>query len=204
MFLANKLSLFLLSLSSLLFLYGYMIYGKHDWIAAKEPINISEVGSLIIEFQSQMNSFYELRIETDRVLDQSEQSCLLGIQDYRVDNCVYDDRNFKIAWSISTNGRIIAEGNSNQSYSGALGSKMSKILKEFKTLKGEKYTIALEVVRSDKRLAITNPVIKVLIGKSEHKQGYVLSGLSYLLAYALLFLSMLIFIINLIYRRFIK
>ncbi|PVV13008.1 MAG: hypothetical protein B6D77_04805 [gamma proteobacterium symbiont of Ctena orbiculata] len=198
--LATKISIVIFSLAVCAFAYGYFSYGKYDWIAAKEPINVTTNENYEISFKSQMDANYELELETERNLEFREQNCRLGIETFKKDECGKNIEKLIIQWSISEAGTKIASGKSSDTTSGFWGPNMGKTLHWFQTEKGKEYKVTAQITKTDPSLAVTNPFLKVSIGRMEHKGTFVISSLALYLSYLLAGIAVLTWLFGVVYR----
>jgi hypothetical protein len=199
--LSTKISIAILALAVSLFSYGYFSYARYAWVAAKKQIDVSNTNTHELSFISQMDSGYELELLTERNLDFKEQNCRLGIETDKKNECGDFKELLVIDWSIRQAGTEVASGKSNKSTSGFWGRRtMGKTLHRFKTEKGKKYIITAKTRVVDPALAITNPLIKVSVGRMEHKNAYVFSSLSFYASYFLGGIAVIIWLAGIIYR----
>lgn len=198
--LATKVSLVIFLLAVSMFAYGYFSYERYDWIAAEKPIDVTAHGTYEIAFKSQMNASYEFELETERNLEFREQNCRLGIETHKKDECGSSIEKLLIQWSISEDGAEIASGKSNDTTSGYWGPHIGKTLHWFQAKKDTEYTIAAEIVNIDPALVVTNPHLKVSIGRMEHKGAFVISGLAFYASYLLACIAALIWLFGFVYR----
>lgn len=92
-------------------------------------------------------------------------------------------------------------GKSGDKVSGFWGSTMGKTLHVFETKKGKNYTILASVIEPDPALAATDPVLKVVIDRVEHKSAVIYSGLLNLTSYLLIVIAAAICFIGFICKR---
>ncbi|AWF81784.1 hypothetical protein BTJ40_13640 [Microbulbifer sp. A4B17] len=144
---------------------------------------------------------YELEFQTERVLDFREKNCRLGI--HFLDKEKYKDHSETLAidWAILEEGIEVAVGKSGDKASGFWGSTMGKTLYVFETIKGKNYTILASVIEPDPALAVTDPVLKVVIDRVEHKNAVVYPGLLNLTSYLLIVIAAAICFTGFIFKR---
>lgn len=198
--LATRVSIVIFALAVCVFAYGYFSYEKYDWVAAEKPIDVAARGTYEIIFKSQMDANYELELETERNLEFREQNCRLGIETYKKDECGGNTEKLLIQWSISDGGTEIASGKSNDTTSGFWGPNIGKTLHWFQTEKDKEYKIAAEIINIDPALVVTNPSLKVSIGRMEHKGAFVISSLAFYASYFLTSIAVLIWLFVFVYR----
>ena len=198
---STKISVIILAFSVGLFAFGYFSYKKIDWIAVKQPIDVTKKENYVFSFTSQLDTYYSLTLETQKKLEFDELNCRLGIGT-SLDKCSSDDEKLIIQWSISHGGERLVSGKSNESTSGFWGSQeIGKTLHEFQTIKGKEYTINAKIVETDSVLDVTSPTLVVSVISLEYKRSFVTSSLIFYTSYFFAIIAVVIWVIGFIYRK---
>ncbi|WP_445361603.1 hypothetical protein ACJJIL_07810 [Microbulbifer sp. EKSA005] len=184
-----KLALVLVVLAVLILVYATVSYKKYKWIAVEYPVDVTKKGRSEFNFRSQLSGPYELELQTERVLDFREQNCRLGIQFLDKENSKDHPEALAIDWAILGEGVEVAVGKSGDKASGFWGSTMGKTLHVFETIKGRNYTILASVIEPDPALGVTDPVLKVVIDRIEHKSAVIYFGLLNLTSFLLIVIA---------------
>ena len=179
MLLAYKISIVFALLAVIAYARGYIVYGRFKWIAVLQPIDITTPGNYESGFVAQMSSNHAVILGTEQKLDLSEQGCRLGIETPDASECENFPQKYLISWTVLRDGEPVASGRSDETTSGSWGTEIEKTLGHFEATKGDKYKLEIQVIEPDPSLAVTNPKIKIHIGKMEYKSALVRASLAY-------------------------
>ncbi|MBY6016484.1 hypothetical protein KUW04_01550 [Halomonas denitrificans] len=193
---SNKIALVLAVISLFAALNGYRVHGRHDWSPVSMPIDISKASSYEFDFIPKKNSGYELGLSTDRTLGFDVQNCRLGIETKGFTDCRNHVETLDLKWSLFTNEKFIAEGNSLGNSSGFWGERVGKILYRFDADKSKRHVVRIVVVIPDPTLSVANPMIEVSSSAMEYKDTFVIAGLSYYASIALLVIALVIWLMG--------
>ncbi|WP_444931405.1 hypothetical protein ACJJIF_06395 [Microbulbifer sp. SSSA002] len=200
MLLTTKVSLVLLFLAVFILIYAVISYMKYRWVVFEHPVDVTKNKRYEVKFCSQLNAPHELTLEAERALDSSELNSRLGIKPLRRETCTKYSEALAIEWVIYEEGATLASGSSGDTTSGFWGKKAGKLLHIFTTKKGKNYTLVASVTAPDPVLAVTNPALKVAVGRVEHKSAYVYSSLCIFTAYLLAAIAAVTWLFGFIYN----
>ena len=158
--------------------YGYLVFGRFKWIAARETLDLSHPGHYELEFAAQMTSEHSLVLATERNLDPQEQRDRLGITAPVAGEAAKYPQVCKILWSVWHEGAMIASGNSRESTSATWGNTIDKILGSFLATKGAAYQVRIEIAEPDAALAPARPEIRIAMNRAAHKNALVRAGIA--------------------------
>ena len=194
-----RLALFLLTLClTVSAAMHWLVYLPAVQQALVLPLPIRPTRVMSGEFQVKKSLQYRVGIELDRVLPSDRLDALIG--EAIADKSNPESMILHLNWRLLRQGQVIASGKSEPDQGGHWGPTIGKTVGHFQGQPGQSYRLELTVLGDLTPLQSTKPRAVVELGL-EHKKGPMLNtGLVFLLAFVIGFVSLLELIL-ILYRR---
>jgi len=152
---------------------GFALYGTWVlWLITRteRPVNIPismTVGHVRTrEFKLNMNALYTIEVEVQKTIPFDTLNCLLGTSMAPMSTDLQDCPNVpsvvKASWILTSDGRVVAQGSSDDYRSGAwMNDSISRELGNFQSRRGQRYVLDVNVLANGSSLAPGNPRLKV-------------------------------------------
>ena len=148
-------------------------------------------------FRVNRAAFYDIEIEVQKTIPFETLNCLLGTamaqRSTDLQECPDKPSVVKASWILSSNGRIVAQGSTDDHRSGAWrNDSISRELGIFKSQKGRPYVLDVDVLADGSSLAAGNPHLKVEVSPAVYEDETVLGTMLFFLAATLILIGMVI------------
>jgi hypothetical protein len=155
-----------------LFGLSYPIATWNKWTPVSFPIDLRPGISRSPAFSIDLSSDYLIELEVERKLPFEQINCLLGVSPLPNGNCVGIESPVDLRWVVSSLGRKIAEGSSEQEHGGAWSTSISRTIGRFRGDKGQEYRVQVESLKDASVLTSSNPRITVGVHSIKSKGYY--------------------------------
>jgi hypothetical protein len=152
---------------------GIAVYGIWAlWLSTRteRPVNIpmpATIGHIRTrEFKLNMNAPYTIMVEVQKTIPIDTLNCLLGTSMAPMSTDLQDCPNVpsvvKASWKLTSDGRVVAQGSSDDYRSGAwMNDSISRELGHFQSQRGRRYVLDVDVLADGTSLTPGNPRLKV-------------------------------------------
>lgn len=183
---------------------GLICYGAWAlWLFTRinRPVNVPiamTVGHVRTPvFKVNRAAFYDIEIEVQKTIPFETLNCLLGTamaqRSTDLQECPDKPSVVKASWILSSDGKVVAQGSTDDLRSGAWGNNsISRELGFFKSQKGRPYVLDVDVLADGSPLAVGNPHLKVEVSPAVYEDEMVLGAMLFFLAAALILIGMII------------
>lgn len=135
-------------------------YKTRTWFPLDIPVKLSVGHFATPDFSVNVTETFAIQLEVDREIPTVLTDTVLGTGDPSSES--HEARGFNLAWTLSSNGRVVEREVSdgrNQGYWG--GRRIGRLLGSFRAEKGKRYRIDLDVLEDGSGLASYHPHLKV-------------------------------------------
>jgi hypothetical protein len=137
----------------------------------REPVNMPislAVGHVTTPEFKVIKDRYIILVVAKKRLPFDELVCMIGMFPSNEGKC-HDKPLVQADWTVSSNGRIVAQGASHEAQGfGFTNKDVSRFLGEFEGEKGKKYVLDVEFTKDATALAVTDPHLSVQISNESY------------------------------------
>lgn len=157
-----------LVVAGVLFASAYVIVNRHNWEPLRSPVSLSEGRRGPFSFGADLDTDYLISIDIERKIESQKLDCMLGMSIFP-ERCRGLPSLISISWRVTSDGTMIAEGNSSNYKGGGWGPTVGRQIGSFRASKGSSYTLDLVVNKDAGSLSVANPKIVVAVHPAEYK-----------------------------------
>jgi hypothetical protein len=192
---------------------GIALYGSWAiWLAIRTnrpvdvPISMAIGHVRTREFKVNLNALYTIEIVVQKKIPFDALNCLLGLGMSSTSSALQDcpDRPsvVKVSWTLTSDGRTIASGSSDDDRSGGWGNdSISRILGTFHSENGRRYVLDVDVLADGSSLALGNPRLKVEVHPMFYEDVMVGGAAMSLTALVLVLIGGILLVISFVRNR---
>ncbi len=119
------------------------------------------------EFRPVLDSDYYISVQVQRKIEFQRLNCLLGLEDFqRLERCKDAPEAVDISWVVSSGGKPIAEGRSQDHFGGSYSDTIARIIGQFRGGKDLVCAIEAKVNKDASELNRANPELTVSVHPS--------------------------------------
>jgi hypothetical protein len=146
-------------------------------------------------FKVNRAAFYDIEIKVQKTIPFEILNCLLGTamaqSSTDLQECPDKPSVVKASWILSSDGKIVAQGSTDDLRSGAWeNNSISRELGFFKSQKGRPYVLDVDVLAGGSSLAAGNPHLEVEVSPAVYEDEMVLGAILFFLAAGLILVGM--------------
>jgi hypothetical protein len=137
-------------------------YRTRTWYPLDVPIvlTVGHVGTP--EFTVNLRESFEIQLDVDRQVPKLLMDNVLGTGDL-LSSKPDEVRGFKLAWTLSSDGKVVKHEISDGHNQGYWGSRTGRLLGFFRAEKGKRYRVDVDVLEDGSQLAAYHPRLKVCV-----------------------------------------
>jgi hypothetical protein len=192
---------------------GISVYGMWVlWLTTRteRPVNVPismAVGHIRTnEFKLNMSAPYTIDVEVQKKIPFETLNCLLGMSMARASTDLQDCPDTppvaKASWVLTSDGKTVARGSSDDYRSGAWGNdSISRELGHFQSQAGRRYVLDIEVLADGTVLATGNPRLKVEVHPEVYEGNMVWSAILFLAMGILVLVGAILLAVSFIKNR---
>jgi hypothetical protein len=161
-------------------LVGWTVWFRtRTWCPVDMPVSLAQGSHLSTpEFNINLTAQYAIDINSENKLPLDTLECLLG-SEFPPEKC-HIPSVVRVQWTLHGDGMAV-QGKSDDTGSGYGGSGLSgeafRTIGFFRSEKGRRYRLDIDVLADGSRLTVTNPHLRVRVFDTKYESGLVLSGL---------------------------
>jgi hypothetical protein len=195
---------------------GIALYGTWAvWLATRTdrpvdvPISMAVGHVRTPEFKVNLNALYTIEIEVQKKIPFDTLNCLLGLGMSSTSSALQECPNrpsvVKASWTLTSDGRTVASGSSDDERSGDWGNdSISRILGSFHGADGRRYVLDVNVLEDGSLLAPGNPRLKVRVHPMFYEDVIVGGAAICLIALVLVLTGGILLVISFVKNRRIR
>jgi hypothetical protein len=192
---------------------GIALYGSWAiWLANRTnrpvdvPISMAIGHVRTREFKVNLNALYTIEIVVQKKIPFDTLNCLLGLgmssTSSALQECPDRPSVVKASWTLTSDGRTVASGSSDDDRSGGWGNdSISRILGTFHSENGRRYVLDVDVLADGSSLALGNPRLKVEVHPMFYEDVMVGGAAMSLTALVLVLLGGILLVISFVRNR---
>jgi hypothetical protein len=137
-------------------------YRTRTWYPLDVPVvlTVGHVGTP--EFTLNLRENFAIQLDVDRRVPKEVMERVLGTGDL-LSSKPAELHGFKLAWTLSSDGRVLKQEISDGHNQGYWGSRTGRLLGYFQAEKGKRYRVDFDVLEDGSELAVYHPRLKVCV-----------------------------------------
>jgi hypothetical protein len=157
------------------------------WSPISMPVSLSQGNHIQTdEFILNLNGLYDIYIDVDNKLPFNMLACSAGVTGLWRQGPCNTSSVVKISWTLSSEGKLVAQGSSDDTQGGGGGSEAVGVMRDigdFQGKNGQRYKLDIYVLADGSSLAAANPRLRVSKGGTTYESSLVMGGLLRLVCY---------------------